>query len=88
MTDISIGDIKEIVEIALDRELDEFSMEANFYEAYSMDSLGAVALVVEVQKRFDVRIPDETMPNVRTGEQLKATIAELIEAKEERGVPA
>lgn len=88
MTDISIGEIKEIVEIALDRELDEFSMDANFYEAYSMDSLGAVALVVEVQKRFDVRIPDDTMPNVRTGEQLKATIAELIEAKEERGVPA
>jgi acyl carrier protein len=88
VTDISIGEIKEIVEIALDRELDEFAMDANFYEAYSMDSLGAVALVVEVQKRFDVRIPDERMPEVRTGEQLKAIIAELMMAKEEESVPA
>ncbi|MES2670131.1 MAG: acyl carrier protein [Pseudomonadota bacterium] len=88
MTGINIAEIKEIVEIALDRELDEFSMDADFYEVYSMDSLGAVALVVEVQKRFDVRIPDESMPNVRTGDRLKAIIAELIEAKEDMGVPA
>ena len=31
--------IKEIVEIALDKELDEFEMAANFYEDYEMDSL-------------------------------------------------
>lgn len=86
MTAISIGEIKEIVEIALDRELDEFSMEANFYEDYAMDSLGAVALVVEVQKRFDVRIPDESMPSARTGLQLKTIIMELVEAKEDRSV--
>jgi acyl carrier protein len=88
VTGINIAEIKEIVEIALDRELDEFSMDADFYEVYSMDSLGAVALVVEVQKRFDVRIPDESMPTVRTGERLKAIIAELIVAKEDMGVPA
>ena len=88
MTAISIGEIKEIVEIALDRELDEFSMEANFYEDYAMDSLGAVALVVEVQKRFDVRIPDESMPSARTGLQLKTIIMELVEAKEDRSVTA
>ena len=84
MTAISIGEIKEIVEIALDRELDEFSMEANFYEDYAMDSLG----VVEVQKRFDVRIPDESMPSARTGLQLKTIIMELVEAKEDRSVTA
>ena len=88
MADISIGEIKEVVEIALDRELDEFSMDANFYEDYAMDSLGAVALVVEVQNRYDVRIPDERMPEVRTGAQLKAIVLELAEANEERNVTA
>ena len=88
MADIDIAEIKEIVEIALDRELDEFSMDANFYEDYAMDSLGAVALVVEVQKRCDVRIPDERMPEARTGAQLKAIILELAEANEERTVSA
>ena len=78
------AEIREIVEIALDRELESFSMEANFYEEYQMDSLGAVAMVVEVQKRYNVRIPEERMPNVRTGTQLKEVIVELAsEVKEE-----
>lgn len=83
MIEIGNDEIKEIVEIALDREVDEFSMSANFYENYDMDSLGAVALVVEVQKRYDVRIPDERMPDVRTGDQLKAIVEELFKAKEQ-----
>lgn len=88
MIEIRDEDIKEIVEIALDREVDEFSMSANFYENYDMDSLGAVALVVEVQKRYDVRIPDERMPDVRTGDQLKAIVEELIKAKQQAGTSA
>ena len=62
--DINTQELKEIVEIALDRELEDFAMDANFYEVYEMDSLGAVALVVEVQKRYDVRIPDDSMPDI------------------------
>jgi acyl carrier protein len=72
----TVEEIRQIVEISLDRELESFSMDANFYETYAMDSLGAVAMVVEVQRRYDVRIPDDQMPNVRTGNQLK----ELLEA--------
>lgn len=86
--EIGIDDVKEIVEIALDREVDAFSMDANFYETYAMDSLGAVALVVEVQKRYDVRIPDERMPDVRTGDQLKAIVEELHQSKDHAGVSA
>lgn len=85
MLEIENNDIKEIVEIALDREVDEFSMSANFYENYGMDSLGAVALVVEVQKRYDVRIPDERMPDVRTGDELKVIVEELLKTKEQAG---
>jgi len=70
-------EVREIVEIGLDRELESFSMKANWYEEYGMDSLGAVAVVVEVQKRYDIRIPDERMPDIQTGEQLKAVIEEL-----------
>jgi len=75
-------EIKDIIEIALDRELEEFSMDADFYEDYDMDSLGAVALVVEIQKRYDVRVPDERMPDVRTGDQLKAVVEELRKASD------
>jgi acyl carrier protein len=84
MVEIGTNEIKEIVEIALDRELDAFSMNASFYEDYAMDSLGAVALVVEVQKRYDVRVPDERMPEIHTGDQLKLAVQDLLREKEDK----
>lgn len=78
MADTSIEELKETLEIALDRDLDEFDMDANFYIDYQMDSLAAVALVVEVQKRYGIRIPDGRMPKIQTGNQLKENIEEII----------
>ena len=78
MAGISVEEIKDILEIALDRELDDFSMKRNFFLDYHMDSLAAVALVVEVQKRYGIRIPDGRMPRVQTGKQLKANIEEIL----------
>lgn len=77
MLTVSQEEIQEIVEIALDRDVDDFDMEKHLYYDYEMDSLGAVALVVEVQKRFGVRIPDERMPEVLNGNQLKAAIEDI-----------
>ncbi|WP_454690618.1 acyl carrier protein [Achromobacter aloeverae] len=88
MMNIEHADIKEIVEIALDREIGQFSMTADLYEDYDMDSLGSVALVVEVQNRYDVRILDDHMPNLRTGAQLKAEIEKLHEEKAAKEVSA
>lgn len=73
--------IKEIVEIALDKELDEFEMAANFYEDYEMDSLGAVALLVETQKTFRIKVPEEEMPKILTGNDLRELIVKLIQDK-------
>ncbi|MFC4274389.1 phosphopantetheine-binding protein [Achromobacter aloeverae] len=78
MISIEPADIKEIVEFALDREIGAFSMSADLYDDYDLDSLGSVALVVEVEKRYDLRIPDERMPDVRTGELLKTEIERLL----------
>jgi hypothetical protein len=69
MKNLSIDEIREIVEVALDRPLESFSM------------------VVEVQKRYNVRIPEERMPNVRTGDQLKGIIVELTAAATEGALP-
>lgn len=77
MLTLSNEEITEILEIAMDKDLDDFSMEANWYFDMEMDSLAAVALVVEIQKRYGIRIPDERMPEVQTGEQLRAIIEEL-----------
>lgn len=77
---ITVEDIKEIVEIGVDNDIPNFTMDGNWYEEYGMDSLGAIAVVVEVQKRFDVRIPDEAMHEIFTGNQLVAAIEEMRKA--------
>jgi len=69
--------IKEIVEIAIDGELPNFEMSGNWYTDYDMDSLGAVALVVEVQKAFKVRLPEARMPDIRTGNDLMQIILDM-----------
>ena len=74
---IRAEDIKDIVEIAVDDEIPNFTMEGNWYEDYGMDSLGAIALVVEVTKRYNVRLPDDLMPSLRTGNDLIAAITKL-----------
>lgn len=73
--------IKEIVEIALDKEIDAFDMSANFYEDYEMDSLGAVALLVEMQKAFKVKVPEKEMPKILTGNDIRDLIVKLIQDK-------
>jgi acyl carrier protein len=78
MSTMTEDDVKEILEIALDRELDDFSMEANWYRDYQMDSLAVVALVVEVQKRYGIRLPDGRMPKIQTGEALRKNVEEIL----------
>lgn len=69
--------VREVVELAIDKDIPEFTMTGNWYEDYGMDSLGAIALSVEVRKQFGIVIPDERMPDIRTGEQLVAAIVDL-----------
>nr|WP_169050425.1 acyl carrier protein [Brenneria salicis]NMN90767.1 acyl carrier protein [Brenneria salicis ATCC 15712 = DSM 30166]RBP57717.1 acyl carrier protein [Brenneria salicis ATCC 15712 = DSM 30166]RLM28873.1 hypothetical protein BHG07_16655 [Brenneria salicis ATCC 15712 = DSM 30166] len=73
--------IKEIVEIALDKELDQFDMSANFYKNYEMDSLGAVALLVETQKMFKIKISESIMSKILTGNDLREFILKLIQER-------
>lgn len=78
--------IQEIVELAIDKDIPEFTMAGNWYEDYGMDSLGAIALSVEVRKTFNVVIPDERMPDIRTGAQLADVIVELQQAENKAAV--
>jgi acyl carrier protein len=67
--------IRELVEIGLDRKLDEFTLEHNFYTDLGLDSMGAIALFVELQRRTGIEISEEEAPNIQTGRQLEAFIA-------------
>jgi len=80
---VTENNIKEIVEIALDKEkeIDEFNISANSYEDYEMDSLGALALLVETKKAFKVKLPEEKIPKILTGKDLRELIVKVIQDK-------
>lgn len=75
--------IKEFVETALDRAVPNFSLTQNFYTELTLDSLGAIALFVEVQRHTRVSISPEEAEHIQTGEQLLSFIQNRI-----AGIPA
>lgn len=57
------------IEFALDRPAPDLTPDTHLYEQAGMDSMGAVALVVEVQRCFRVRIADERVRELMTPRQ-------------------
>ncbi len=68
MPNLSLEALHDIVEIALDREVPELTPDVNLYTDIGMDSFGAVAMVVEIQRKYSVRIPDGEIANLQTPE--------------------
>lgn len=66
MTRLTLDDLKEIIEIALDEPVDNLTLDSDFYEDLGMDSIGAVAMIVEIQRRTQVRIDEAVAPTLRT----------------------
>ena len=57
----------EVVNLHRDEPLEAATVtaEADFYEELGMDSLMAVALVIELQRTFKRRIPEAEVPSLR-----------------------
>ena len=66
-TVLAEADLKAFLELALDRVLEDFDMSRNFYVDYGLDSMGAVAFFVELQRRTGVEVPLELAPHLQTG---------------------
>ena len=58
--------IKDIIVEQLDVEEDAVTMEASITEDLGADSLDVVDLVMSIEERFDVEIPDEEVENIKT----------------------
>jgi len=74
MATISLPELRQIIEVALDRDPGDISLESRLYEQLGFDSIGMVALVVEIQRRFGVRIPELEVPNLRTVQDIIVAI--------------
>ena len=71
--------IKSIIVDQLDADENEVTMEANIQDDLGADSLDVVDLVMSIEKKFEIEIPDEDVENIKT----VGDIVKYIEAKVE-----
>lgn len=72
---LGASDYKEILETALDRELESFDMSGNFYTDYELDSMGAVVLFVEIVRRTGIQVPKEVAQLLQSGTDIENFLA-------------
>jgi acyl carrier protein len=61
-----IDDIKEVVVEQLSVNADEVKEDAKFVEDLGADSLDVVELVMALEEKFDIEIPDEEAEKIQT----------------------
>ncbi len=61
-----LEEIKEIVSSHLDQDKDAITEASNFTEDLGADSLAIVELVLAIEEKFDIEIPDEDTEKIQT----------------------
>jgi len=61
-----IDDIKEVVVEQLSVSADEVKEDAKFVEDLGADSLDVVELVMALEEKFDIEIPDDEAEKIQT----------------------
>ncbi len=65
MSDI-FNDVKQVVVEQLGVERDKVVLESSFIEDLGADSLDTVELVMALEEKFDIEIPDEEAEKIKT----------------------
>jgi acyl carrier protein len=58
--------VREIIARQLDVDADSITMESKLVDDLKADSLDVVELIMDLEQEFDIEIPDEELPKVRT----------------------
>ncbi len=60
------GKLKEIIVEQLAVDPDEVSMEASFIDDLNADSLDLVELIMEIEEKFGIQVPDDAAEKIKT----------------------
>lgn len=74
-------DVKSIIVDQLEVDADQVTPEANFQDDLGADSLDTVELVMALEEKFDIEIPDEEAENILTVQAAVDYIESQIAAK-------
>ncbi len=75
-----IDDIKEVVVEQLSVNADEIKPDSKFVEDLGADSLDVVELVMALEEKFDIEIPDDEAEKIQTVQD----VVNYIQSKEEK----
>ena len=69
-------ELKEIVSEII--EIDDFKEDDNFVEDLGVDSMMALEIVVRIEKKYQISIPEEELPNIQSLNQVYEIVSNLI----------
>jgi len=58
--------VRNIIAKQLELDAESITMESRLIEDLKADSLDVVELIMDLEQEFDIEIPDEELPKVRT----------------------
>jgi len=79
--------VKDIIVRQLAVNPEEVTENASFVDDMGADSLDTVTIVMELEKEFDIEIPDEDSKDIRTVAEAIKYIEEKTRQKEEEAQP-
>ena len=68
--------VKEIIAAQLNVDADKITLDTSLVEDLKADSLDVVEMIMDLEREYDIEIPDEDLPKVTTVRE----IVEYIEA--------
>ncbi|MCI2768007.1 MAG: acyl carrier protein [Citrobacter sp.] len=69
-------ELKELVSEII--EIDDFKEDDNFVEDLGVDSMMALEIVVRIEKKYQISIPEEELPNIQSLNQVYEIVSNLI----------
>jgi len=78
----ALSALREVAVDVLSVEPDQVKEDARFKEDLDADSLDLVELVMGLEERFDISVPEEDLENVATVGQAVDLVLAKVEAKE------
>jgi acyl carrier protein len=77
------AEVREILAAQSGSDVDGVGLDADLVRELNLDSLAALRVLAAVEKRFDVRFPDERLVELRTLRRVLDLVSE-IEQEDER----
>lgn len=65
-----LDEVKEILSEQLGISADKIELSSNLAEDLSADSLDAIDIVMSIEDQYSIEVPDETIENMKTVEDI------------------